>query len=48
MVCSTATVEATEEAYINSVLACTDMTGRDGLFAPAIPIDRVREVLSER
>jgi D-aminopeptidase len=42
-----ATVEATEEAYINSVLVCTDMTGRDGLFAPAIPIDRVRDVLAD-
>jgi D-aminopeptidase len=40
-----ATVEATEEAVINALVAAETMTGRDGHTAHAIPHDRLREVL---
>ena len=42
-----ATVQATEEAIINSMLAAETMTGVDRLRAPAIPHDRLREVMKE-
>jgi D-aminopeptidase len=32
-----ATVEATEEAILNAIVAADDMTGRDGNFVPALP-----------
>ena len=32
-----ATVEATEEAILNAIIANDDMTGRDGNFVPALP-----------
>jgi D-aminopeptidase len=40
-----ATVEATEEAVVNALLAAETMTGRDGVTAPALPHDRLREVM---
>lgn len=40
-----ATVQATEEAIINAMLAATTMTGADFLRVPALPRDRLREVL---
>ena len=40
-----ATVQATEEAVVNALVAAETMTGRDGHVAVALPHDRVREVL---
>jgi D-aminopeptidase len=40
-----ATVQATEEAIINAMLAAKTMTGADDLRVPALPHDRLREVL---
>ncbi|MGH6896357.1 MAG: P1 family peptidase [Geminicoccaceae bacterium] len=40
-----ATIEATEEAVINALVAAETMTGRDGHTAHAIPHDRLREIL---
>ena len=40
-----ATVEAVEEAILNALLAARTMTGRDGLLAPALPADRLCELL---
>ncbi|MBV9622292.1 MAG: P1 family peptidase [Gammaproteobacteria bacterium] len=40
-----ATVTATEEAVVNAMIAATDMTGVDGHFVPAIPHDKLREIL---
>jgi L-aminopeptidase/D-esterase-like protein len=40
-----ATVQATEEAIINAMLAAKTMTGADYLRVPALPHDRLREVL---
>jgi L-aminopeptidase/D-esterase-like protein len=40
-----ATVQATEEAILNALVAAETMTGRDGHRAPALPHDRVKEVL---
>ena len=37
-----ATIEATEEAILNSLTANADMTGRDGHFVPALPHAPVR------
>ncbi|HTK75620.1 MAG TPA: P1 family peptidase [Gemmataceae bacterium] len=42
-----ATVQATEEAIINALVAAETMTGRDGHTAPALPHDRVRELLKK-
>jgi D-aminopeptidase len=41
-----ATVQATEEAIINALLAAKTMTGADFLRVPSLPHDRLREVLS--
>jgi D-aminopeptidase len=41
-----ATVEATEEAIVNALLAAETMTGRDGVTAHALPHDRLREVMT--
>jgi D-aminopeptidase len=41
----TATVEATEEAIVNALVAADTMTGRDGHRAIALPHERLREVL---
>ncbi|HEX2194507.1 MAG TPA: P1 family peptidase [Candidatus Limnocylindria bacterium] len=40
-----AAIEATEEAILNSLLAATTMTGRDGITIHAMPHDRLREVM---
>jgi L-aminopeptidase/D-esterase-like protein len=42
-----ATVQATEEAVINALVAAETMTGRDGHTVIALPHDRVREVLKK-
>ena len=41
-----AVVQATEEAVVNALVANQDMTGRDGHRTPALPRDRVVELLS--
>jgi D-aminopeptidase len=40
-----ATVQATEEAIINAMLAAKTMRGANGYVVPALPHDRLREVL---
>jgi L-aminopeptidase/D-esterase-like protein len=40
-----ATVQATEEAIINALLAAETMTGADDLRVPALPHDRLRTIL---
>ena len=40
-----ATIEATEEAIYNSLLKATDVTGRGGRTARALPIDETAEIL---
>jgi L-aminopeptidase/D-esterase-like protein len=40
-----ATVEATEEAIINAMIAAQTMIGADGITVRALPQDRVREIL---
>jgi D-aminopeptidase len=40
-----ATVEATEEAVVNALVAAETMTGRDGITAHALPHDRLVEVM---
>ncbi|MYK66014.1 MAG: S58 family peptidase, partial [Gemmatimonadetes bacterium] len=40
-----ATVEATEEAIINALVAAETMTGANGVTVHALPHDRLREVL---
>jgi len=42
-----ATVEAVEEAVVNSLLAATTVSGVDGHTAEAIPIDALGEILAE-
>lgn len=42
-----ATVQATEEAIINAMLAAKTMTGADYLRVPALPHDRLRAVLKK-
>ncbi|WP_116126071.1 P1 family peptidase [Lewinella sp. IMCC34183] len=43
-----ATIEATEEAIVNSLFAAEDMTGVDGHSREALPVERVMELLRER
>jgi len=38
----TATIQAVEEAIINSLVAAETMTGRNGLTVPALPHDRLK------
>ena len=40
-----ATVQATEEAVINAMVAARTMTGADGVVVPALPHERLREIL---
>ena len=40
-----ATVQATEEAVINALIAARTMTGADGVTIPQLPHDRLRELL---
>jgi D-aminopeptidase len=42
-----ATVEATDEAIVNSLIAADTMTGRDGRRVEALPHDRLRAVLKK-
>ncbi len=42
-----ATVQATEEAIINAMLAAETMTGADDLRVPALPHDRLKAVLKK-
>jgi D-aminopeptidase len=42
-----ATVQATEEAVINALVAADDMKGINNHFVPALPHDRLREVLKK-
>jgi L-aminopeptidase/D-esterase-like protein len=42
-----ATVQATEEAVINALVAARPMTGADGVTVPALPHDRLRELLRQ-
>jgi L-aminopeptidase/D-esterase-like protein len=41
-------VQATEEAVLNSLTANEDMTGRAGHRTPALPRDRVAQLLANR
>ena len=41
----TATVQATEEAVVNAMVAAEDMTGADDITVYALPHDRLREAL---
>jgi D-aminopeptidase len=41
-----ATVQATEEAILNALVAAEPMTGRDGHFVPALPHDAVRRLFA--
>ncbi len=43
-----ATIEATEEAIVNSLFAAENMTGRDGHSREALPVDKVMDLLRER
>ena len=40
-----ATIEATEEAIVNALVAAETMTGIGGLVVPALPHDRLREAM---
>ena len=40
-----ATVQATEEAIVNAMLAARTMTGADDVTVYALPHDRLRDVL---
>jgi len=42
-----ATVQATEEAIVNAMIAATDMTGIDGHHVRALPHDELRAVLAK-
>jgi L-aminopeptidase/D-esterase-like protein len=42
-----ATVQATEEAVINAMIAAEDMKGANNHFVPALPHDKLREVLKK-
>jgi D-aminopeptidase len=42
-----ATVQATEEAVVNAMIAARTMTGRDGYTVEALPHDKLREVLKK-
>ena len=43
-----ATVQATEEAIVNSLVASTEMTGFRGRRSPGLPVERVMKLLRER
>ena len=40
-----ATVHATEEAILNAMLAAETVTGINGYTVPALPHDRLREIM---
>ena len=41
-----ATIEATEEAILNALVAAETLTGRDGITAYALPHDRLLETMA--
>ncbi len=41
-----ATIEATEEAIVNALVAAETMVGRDGVTAHALPVDRLLETMA--
>ena len=41
-----ATIEATEEAVLNALIAAETMVGRDGITAHALPHDRLLETMA--
>jgi D-aminopeptidase len=41
-----AAAEATEEAIMNALTAAEDMTGQKGRFAPALPLERLKEIMA--
>jgi D-aminopeptidase len=41
-----ATIESTEEAILNALVAAETMTGRDGIVAHALPHDRLIEAMT--
>lgn len=43
-----AAVEATEEAILNALCMATDLRGLDDHFAPALPLDEVKEILARQ
>ena len=42
-----AVIEATEEAIVNALCMADDMTGQGGNFAPALPLERVVEIMRQ-
>ena len=42
-----ATVEATEEAIVNALVAAETMTGINGNTVPARPVDQLRAILAK-
>lgn len=42
-----ATIEATEEAVLNALTAAPTVVGRDGHTAPALPLDRLKEIMQK-
>ena len=40
-----ATVNATEEAIVNALVAAETMTGINGNTVPALPVERLQEIL---
>jgi D-aminopeptidase len=42
-----ATIEATEEAILNALVAADTMVGHDGITAHALPHDRLVEVMTK-
>ena len=42
-----ATIEATEEAIVNALVAATPMVGNNGSSVPALPHERVRDILRQ-
>ena len=43
-----AVVQAVEEAVLNALVAAEEMIGRDGHRSPALPLDRLRDILTAR
>jgi hypothetical protein len=41
------TVDATEEAIVNALVAAKTMTGADGVTVPALPHEDLREILKK-
>ncbi|MCA1665060.1 MAG: P1 family peptidase, partial [Myxococcales bacterium] len=42
-----AVIEATEEAIVNALCMADEMTGQGGNLAPALPLDRVAEIMAK-